>query len=238
MSPVDVPKVNIPRVRTKIARGLRIWAARAKLKGLPYEEKSLANATSEVGKVTIAYKIPTSWEFLKITRSLLTLDASLKYLYPGMNSQEIIRNYFKEAESRELSRNLDPIRIIALLRQISDGINEYNFLILPQLRQRTLAFGGLKAVNKFALLLAFILRTLSSVGLIGGFSLFYAFLFQHHLEIIKPIHAPLINKFLRQLPSLSYLEWFLIFIFVGLSLKTLLACSVILERDEFPQRIQ
>ena len=233
-----MPKVNIPRVRTEIARGLRIWEARTNLGGSEYEEKSLASASNDIGQVTSAYQIPTSWELLKITRSLTTLDASLKYLYPDMNSQEILRDYFQEAEFRGLIQNMDPIRMMRSRRRLSDDIGEFNSLILPQLRQRTLAFGGIRAVNKFALVLAVILRTLSSAVLIGGFGLFYAFLFQHHLEIIKPIHAPLINEFLRHLPSLSYLEWFLSFIFVGLTFNTLLACSVILERDDFPHRIQ
>ena len=234
MAPVDMPKVNIAKVRTEIARGLSSWESRSKIRGLDYEEKSLMSATDSIAPVTFAYQIPISWEFLKISRSFGALDGSLKYLYPDMDVPKVLGKYFKKSASRQLKNSLSPKRIVGSLLEISDVISEYNLLIMPQLRQRTLAFGGIRAVNKFALFMAAILRTFSLVIVLAGFILFYIFLFHDHHEVIKFIHSPLINEIFEQFPSFSYTEWLFVFILGGLTVKTLSTLSAILERDDLP----
>ena len=77
---VDIPRVDIPRVRAEMASGIEIWAAKSRLDGLSYKEKSLGGATSEISKVAIKYGVPSNWAFLKVSRSLLTLDGSLQFL--------------------------------------------------------------------------------------------------------------------------------------------------------------
>ena len=228
---VDVPKANIPRVRVEMARGFDSWSARSELKGLSYREKSLGGATQEVTNVAFGYKIPTNWAFLKVSRSFFALDGSLQYLLPELNTFKIIKKYNKEADRRALINSLRPENIRASFQKFSDTVSQYNDLILPQVRQRTVPFE--LTVNRSALTLALILRSLSSVLLIGGFGTLYVFLYQQYFEIIQPINVEVIDEVVRKLPYIPYLEWVGILIAGGLTFRILLGCVNILERKEF-----
>ena len=228
---VDVPKANIPRVRVEMARGFDSWSAKSELKGLSYREKSLGGATQEVTNVAFGYKIPTNWAFLKVSRSFFALDGSLQYLLPELNVFKIIKKYNKEADRRALINSLRPENIRASFQKFSDTVSQYNDLILPQVRQRTVPFE--LTVNRSALTLALILRSLSSVLLIGGFGTLYVFLYQQYFDIIQPINVEVIDEVVRQLPYIPYLEWVGILIAGGLTFRILLGCVNILERKEF-----
>ena len=228
---VDVPKANIPRVRVEMARGFDSWSAKSELKGLSYREKSLGGATQEVTNVAFGYKIPTNWAFLKVSRSFFALDGSLQYLLPELNTFKIIKKYNKEADRRALINSLRPENIRASFQKFSDTVSQYNDLILPQVRQRTVPFE--LTLNRSALTLALILRSLSSVLLIGGFGTLYVFLYQQYFDIIQPINVEVIDEVVRQLPYIPYLEWVGILIAGGLTFRILLGCVNILERKEF-----
>ncbi|GFZ92151.1 AarF/ABC1/UbiB kinase family protein [Okeania sp. KiyG1] len=228
---VDIPKVNISKARVEIAQATQTWAARSGLKGLSYKEKSLGGATAEFSQVLIKYGIPSNWSFLKVSRSLLTLDGSLQYLLPDFDYFKVSKKYSKESGRRALIQSLRPESMMASMNILSETVAEYNDLILPQVRQRTIPFE--LTVNKFALSLAVILRTLSSVLLIGGFGTLYVFLYQQYFGVIQPINVEVVDEVVRQLPRLPYLEWVGILIGGGLTFRVLLACVNILERKEF-----
>ncbi|MUG91821.1 AarF/ABC1/UbiB kinase family protein [Scytonema sp. UIC 10036] len=228
---IDVPRVDIPRLRAEMARGIETWADKSRLDGLSYKEKSLDGVTSEIAKVASKYNLPSNWGFLKLSRSLLTLDGSLQYLTPDFNYLKTIRTYNKQAERRAFIQRIRIESIVASMRDFFETVDEYNTLILPKLRERTLPFEGKN--NKFGLALAFGLRMFSFATLVCGVVLGYSFLFQHHFESIKLIHNRLFDEVARQLPSIPYLEWILIFIAMILFLRTLSVCSVILEQKEY-----
>ncbi|MBE9033670.1 AarF/ABC1/UbiB kinase family protein [aff. Roholtiella sp. LEGE 12411] len=228
---VDIPRVNIPRVRAEMSRAIEGWADKSRLDGLSYKEKSLGGATSEISKVSVKYSVPTNWGFLKVSRSLITLDGSLQYLIPDFSFLKSIKKYSKQAERRALIQSLRLESIMASVNNFFETVDEYNTLILPKLRERTIPFDG--TINKFALSLAFVLRTFSYAILIGGVILAYAFLFQHHFASIKVIHNQLFDEIARQIPPIPYLEWILIFIAMTFIFRTLSACSVILEQKEY-----
>jgi ubiquinone biosynthesis protein len=228
---IDIPRVDIPRLRAEMARAVGTWAAKSKLDGLSFAEKSIGGASAELTKVAARYQVPTNWSFLKVTRSLLTLDGSLQYLIPDFNFLKLISKYNKEADRRALIQSLSPTNMMASVNDFFDTVDEYNTLILPKVRERSIPFDG--TINKFALSLAFVLRMFSYAILIGGVLLAYAFLFQHHFAIIKLIHNQLFDEIVRQIPPIPYLEWILIFIAMTLIFRTLSACSVILEQKEY-----
>lgn len=228
---IDIPRADIPRIRAEIAGALETWAAKSQLDGLSYKEKSINGAGDEITKVTSKYNLPNNWGLLKVSRSLLTLDGSLQYLVPDFDYFKLLSKYNKQKERRALIQSLRPESIMASVRYFFDTVDEYNTLILPKVRERTIPFDG--RINKFALALAFVLRMFSSAILIGGVVLAYSFLFQHYFKSIKLIHNQLFDEIARQLPPIPYLEWILIFIAMALIFRTLLACSVILEQKEY-----
>ena len=60
---IDIPRVDIPRVRAETARTLKAWADKSRLDGLSFKEKSVGAVSSELTKVTSKYGVPTNWGF-------------------------------------------------------------------------------------------------------------------------------------------------------------------------------
>ncbi|NEP35713.1 AarF/UbiB family protein [Moorena sp. SIO3B2] len=230
---VDIPRVNVPRVRAEMSSAIEVWSTKAQLKGIEYKEKSFGGATAEVSKVIARYGIPSNWTFLKVTRSFLTLDGALQYLLPEFDFFKTSRKYNRQSDRRALKQSLEPKSIRTSINQFFDTISEYNNLILPELRQRTIAFE--LTSNIFALLLVVGLRSLAYLLLITEAVVVYSFLYQHYFKAIEPIHTQWADEFVQQIPHLPYLEWIGIFILIGLSARTLLAGAKILERKDFPQ---
>ncbi|NET57530.1 MAG: AarF/ABC1/UbiB kinase family protein [Symploca sp. SIO2E6] len=227
----DIPKANMPVVRAEMGRALDAWATRSNLKGLDFKDKSIGKATGQVSQVLIKYNIPSNWGFLKLTRSFLTLDACVEYLLPDFNPFKLLKKYQKQSDRRALNNSLQPENIRASVDRFVDIVEEYNTLSLPQVRNQSVPFE--LTADVFALSLAVILRTSSFVLLISGVSVFYAFLYQHYFEMIKFIHFKLAEEIVKQFPPLPYLEWVGILIVIGVMVRVLLACAVILERKEY-----
>ena len=120
---------------------------------------------------------------------------------------------------------------MASMNDFSENMDEYNTLILPKLRERTLPFDG--KVKKSDLALAFVLRLFSSATLASGVVLGYSFLFQHDFGILKLIHNQLFDEIARLLPPIPDLEWILLFIAIISIFRTLSASSAVLERKEY-----
>ena len=230
---VDIPKVNIPRVKAEMSSAIEMWSSKSQLKGVEYKEKSFGGATAEVSKVIARYAIPNNWSFLKVSRSFLTLDGALQYLLPEFDFFKTSRKYNRQADRRALKQSLDPKTIRTSINQLFDTINEYNDLVLPELRQRTIAFE--LTSNIFALLLVIGLQSLAYLLLITEPVVVYSFLYQNYFKAIEPIHTQLAEEFFKQIPHLPYLEWIGIFILIGISARILLAGAKVLKRKEYPQ---
>ncbi|MEB3340714.1 AarF/UbiB family protein [Okeania sp.] len=227
---VDIPKVNIDRVRVEMARQFEKWYVKSQVKGVPFRQKSLGGAIKGVTDVAFGYRIPTNWDFLKLTRSVLALDGSLQYLWPDIDVFEIINKYNKQARRRALINSLTPDNILKLVSQASNVVNQYNYLTLPEVRKRTNAYE--LTVNQFALSMVVIFRRLSYLVVATEFVALYIFLYQNYFQIIQPINFPMIDEIVSKFPYIPYLEWVGILIFVGLTFQLLLTCAEILGRKE------
>lgn len=232
---VDIPRVNIPTVRAEMSRGMENWSSKAQLKGIDFKEKSFGGATADLSKLLAKYRIPNNWTFLKMSRSFLTLDGTLQYLLPEFDFFKTSKKYNRQADKRSLKQSLTPTSIRSSINQFFDTISEYNNLILPQLRERTIAFE--LTSNIFALLLVVGFQSLAYLLLITEPIAVYIFVYQHYFKVIEPIHTQLAEELVQQIPHLPYLEWIGIFILIGLSAKTLLAGAKVLERKDFPQKL-
>ncbi len=228
---LDVPRVNMPRVRSEMAQGIEIWAAKARLKGVDYQEKSFGGATSEVSKVQIKYGTPSNWVFLKITRSFLTLDGSLQYIVPDFDIFKLIDKYKKQADRRAFRKSLEPQTIRASINQFFNVIDEYNNIILPELRQRTTPFE--LTADPYALALAIICRSFSSLTGFAFLFVLYTFLYQYHFKTIQWIHNQVFDDLVSQIITVPYLGWIGILIALVLTMRMLSACASILERKEY-----
>ncbi|OLT57942.1 protein kinase [Moorena bouillonii PNG] len=232
---VDIPRVNVPTVRAQMSRAIESWSSKAQLKGVEFKEKSFGAATADLSKVLTKYRIPNNWTFLKMSRSFLTLDGTMQYLLPEFDFFKTSKKYNRQSDKRALKQSLEPTSIRNSINQFFDTISEYNNLILPELRQRTIAFE--LTSNIFALLLVVGFQSLAYLLLITEPVAVYSFLYQHYFKAIEPIHTQLAEEFFQQIPHLPYLEWIGIFILIGLSARILLAGAKVLKRQDFPQKI-
>jgi len=230
---VDIPRVNVPTVRAEMSRAIETWSSKAQLKGVEFKEKSFGSATADLSKVLAKYGIPSNWNFLKMTRSFLTLDGTLQYLLPEFDFFKTSRKYNRQADKRSLKQSLTPESIRSSIDQFFDTISEYNNIILPQLRERTIAFE--LTSNIFALLLVLGFQSIAYLLLITEPVAVYSFLYQYYFKAIEPIHTQLAEEFFQQIPHLPYLEWIGIFILIGISARILLAGAKVLKRKEYPQ---
>jgi ubiquinone biosynthesis protein len=96
-----LPVIDIEEAKIEMVRCLRAWENRTQATSLSFAEKSINSLHGEWLKVLNRYQIPGNWLFLKVDRSNVTLDASLMYLSPEMDYPQIIRRYFRRANSRE-----------------------------------------------------------------------------------------------------------------------------------------
>ncbi|NEN98448.1 MAG: AarF/ABC1/UbiB kinase family protein [Moorea sp. SIO3I7] len=230
---VDIPRVNVPTVRAEMSRAIESWSSKAQLKGVEFKEKSFGAATADLSKVLTKYRIPNNWTFLKMSRSFLTLDGTMQYLLPEFDFFKTSKKYNRQSDKRALKQSLEPKSIRNSINQFFDTVNEYNNLILPELRQRTIAFE--LTSNIFALLLVIGFQSVAYLLLITEPIAVYSFLYQYYFKAIEPIHTQVAEEFVKQIPHLPYLEWIIIFILIGISARILLAGAKVLERKDFPQ---
>ena len=228
---LDVPRVNMPRVRAEMAQGIEIWASKARLKGVDYQEKSFGGATTEVSKVQIKYGTPSNWILLKITRSFLTLDGSLQYIVPDFDIFKLINKYKRQADRRAFRKSLEPKTIRASLNQVVTTIDEYNSILLPEIRQRTTPFE--LSADSYALALAAICRSFAYGTSLLVIPVLYTFLYQYHFNIVTSINNSILDDFVSQIMVLPYLGWVIILIVMVLTIRMLFACVSILERKEY-----
>jgi ubiquinone biosynthesis protein len=126
-----LPHFDLAEVKDKVVRVIRAWATRTLVKQLPYHQKSIDNATTEIMQVLIGYRCVMDWAWLRIHRATSTLDASLIHLYPDVNYTKVVARYFRARDRRELTRLMGPplvARSLLGLRKgldIQDRVDEY-----------------------------------------------------------------------------------------------------------------
>lgn len=104
----ELPPAGLEDCKAELVSFMRGWALRARTKGLPFSEKSIGYAYSEMMTILTRYRVPATWAFLRVNRAQLTLDTSLRALYPGMDYFKLMRRYNEQAGERKRRAALNP----------------------------------------------------------------------------------------------------------------------------------
>ena len=147
----SLPQADLSRVKERMVRAYLEWEARSSLREIAYEKRSIANAGAEVAQVMMAAKIAGSWAFMKMSRSWVTLDASLAYLTPGIDYGRFFRKYFQEAFRRRV-RRLRKEGALAAAGRLVSTFSETAFFQGSLLRRQAQVFQGVQ--NKVSFVLA------------------------------------------------------------------------------------
>src|SRR5690606_35219728 len=98
-----IPPMDVSRFRTEGIEVIRAWEARTHLDGLTFQERSVSGGLSlRLADVYRKYRVNPTWQLLRATRSVGTMDSNLSVLLEGENPTKIMRKYFREAREPQL----------------------------------------------------------------------------------------------------------------------------------------
>ena len=167
-----LPHIDVDRVKEDLIRVLRAWTARTYVADLPYDQKSIDNATVEVMRTLYQHRCTMDWGFLRIRRAIAVLDASLVNLYPQVNYSELCEDYFRRAERRRIQQ-LSPRALAARLAgsalralDIQDRVSEFTMFYGPIIRRRAQVFESV--TDRVSYLLGTLLGQMSIVVAVLG----------------------------------------------------------------------
>jgi len=219
---IEPPSLDqIKPLRTELIRAYREWDALSQLTSIGYHERSMAAAGSVSGRVMARYGVQLSWDFMRISRTWATLDASISHLHPGANYMKLFAGYFARAERRARSIRYAVPRAVRAVTAISRSVQEYESLLGPDIRRRVIySSAAVQMSQRFALSLIALLNLFKWVVyivLIGGVA---AIIDKHVADIVGADHA-IINDFFQSVQRFGVIE-----VVLGLLLLVLLVYYV------------
>jgi ubiquinone biosynthesis protein len=128
----------LEQLRQEIVASYRHWEARTHLQGVEYHERSLAAAGNESGRIMFKYKVQLTWEFMRISRTWSTLDASLSFLIPQASYLSLFRKYFKAAQRRNMQPRRLLSTIVGSVRRTYATLEEYQDMLGPIARKQAI----------------------------------------------------------------------------------------------------
>lgn len=168
----SLPHIDVDRLKEDLIRVLRAWTARTYVADLPYDQKSIDNATVEVMRTLYQHRCTMDWGFLRIRRAIAVLDATLVPLYPEVNYSELCEDYFRRAERRRILK-LRPRALATRLAgsalrglDIQDRVSEFTMFYGPIIRRRAQVFEA--ATDRFSYLVGTMLGQASIVVAVLG----------------------------------------------------------------------
>jgi ubiquinone biosynthesis protein len=90
-----------------------------------------------------AYKVPASWELLRVGRALGTLDASLQVLAPDGDFLRLYKAYFRDRRKREQSLEGRKAALGRAMQQLSAMGGDLKILLAPGVRRLALLERGM-----------------------------------------------------------------------------------------------
>jgi ubiquinone biosynthesis protein len=214
-----LPNLDIEEVKEELVRSLRAWATRTLVKELPYREKSLDNAFVEMLKVLVRYRCTMGWGWLRIRRTLMTLDMSLEQLYPDANYTRLLQQYFERAELRSISALVGPQIIRRTLGgyitalDIQDRLNEYTMFQGALVRRHAQVFKG--ATNRAAAVFATIVGELAMLLALMGVLTGIIYAVQRYPDRVRPLLGPQLSNLSARVPYLDGPVWAAVFLAIA-----------------------
>ena len=202
----DLPPYGLDEAKGEMVRAYREWSAKSALKGINYHEKSIAAAGIASGQVMGKYKIAASWQFLKISRTWVTLDSSLSFLLADTNFVRLIQHYFRDRRRRERKSK----EKLSAFKAVTGSLSEVLLLETTNLRRRTRQLD--RAAGKAASVMAISLSGMRNVLLllmlmIVVLLIVHAFGYSLVPGIMLTLFADIQNRW-----DLSVLDWLIVLV--------------------------
>ena len=212
----ELPDIDTDQVKDDVVRSLRAWTARTYVRELPYDVKSIDNATVEVMRTLFSYGCSLDWGFLRIRRAIAILDASLAHLFPEVNYSELSDAYFRRAERRSFAGFASrlPARIATgTMRsfEIQDRVGEFTMFYGTILRRNAQVFQG--TTDRFSFLVAAGLGQLALLLLVMGALIGVVLLDRLRPDLTAWLVGPQVERLVARLPFADTRVWIAILAF-------------------------
>ncbi len=99
-----IPRMDPEEFRPQVARTFRSWLRRSRVAGLSYKEKAFSEASIEVSRLIAKHKVLVGWEFMRVNRATVTLEASLRFLQPNADQARLMSKHMRGLEARRQKR--------------------------------------------------------------------------------------------------------------------------------------
>lgn len=143
---------DIKKLRKEMMRSFRSWESRSYLEGMGYHERSLSSAGMESGRIMARYKVQLSWEFMRISRTWGTLDASLNYMIPNANYIDLFAGYFRSVRRRQMAPRTAIQNMASAAGKVIQTAREIKVTLEPQLRRQALVSSAIGSFSERALI--------------------------------------------------------------------------------------
>jgi len=182
----SIPIFDVAEFKADAVAIVRAWEARTHLRGLSYYEKSVTGGVGgDLAQLARKYQVNLSWQFLRVSRALGTMDASLVALLGNSNPNKIMRKYFEELRRRSIRRALTG----GVLRMGGDVLSEIRQITASTadtMRQQAIRFEGVRSTASYVI--GAVLGGIRLALILGGFILLYDLLEAHYHGVIAPVH--------------------------------------------------
>ncbi len=206
-----LPAIDVARVKEDLVRSLRAWTARTYVAELPYDQKSIDNATVEVMKTLLEHGCTMDWGFLRIRRAMAILDATLVHFYPTANYSELCEDYFRRAERRRIEQ----VRPRALATRLASGalrgldvqdrVSEFTMFYGAIIRRNAQVFRA--TTDRFSFLTGTLFGQAALVLGVIGVLLVAALVERMHPGLVAPILGVQFAGAAAHLPALNVTLW-------------------------------
>jgi predicted unusual protein kinase regulating ubiquinone biosynthesis (AarF/ABC1/UbiB family) len=158
-------------VRKQIVRVVENWEALADAKQVAFEKRSLTGVLADLAVIIGQHQITPAWNTLRLLRTMTALDASLRFVIPGINFFKQVNLYYVKQRIRMFQRvtsrkaNVDLAAAINDAMKIPAVVGENLFYQADLVRKRALNFQA--GVSKAAQVGMAFVGTMVNVGLIA-----------------------------------------------------------------------
>ena len=211
-----VPTRKISELRAELVRCVRTWSGKTKIRQLSFQERSVNTGAAEMSQVMFRYGAEQTWEFLKIARTLSTLDASLEYLHPGLDYTKTLKGYFKQASRRGIAELFRKQTISRGIGSMLSTMEEYHLMLGPVLRSS--AFNFEAAISKMSRIGAIVTKIMAIGLLLTSVAFGYKYLKQHREDMAEHIANDFLDAIVAVFPDMNK----------GWAITVLLGCFILL----------
>jgi len=220
-----LPAVDLEAMRTEVVRELQAWESLTDVKGIPYEQRALTGASVRLSAVLGKYKLPPIWNMLRVMRSSMALDASLKFLIPEVNFFKLSRRHFDQRRERMLkymtskSSRQDLVSSLNDMMRLPANVGENLLFQAELIRKRAISFQG--QISKAAEIGKAVLTTVFNLGLIATVLAVARYLNKQHDVGSEVISDLPVRDIFTQMPQLSRGMWLVVIVLCFYLLRNL-----------------